>query len=69
MLPLPQYGMENELGSVEVGKKADFAIFSADPLTMENTPNNLQTIRTIATVHNGKYFANPDANQPPIWPN
>lgn len=63
-----EYGLDQELGSVEVGKRAEFAIFSADPLTMESTPNNLSTIRTIATVHNGTYFANPNADEPPIWP-
>jgi predicted amidohydrolase YtcJ len=64
-----EYGLDNELGSIEVGKTADFVILSADPLAMENTPNDLSTIRTIATVHNGTYFANPNASQPPIWPN
>ncbi len=64
-----EYGLESELGSVEVGKKADFVIFSADPLSMESTPDNLQTIRTIATIHNGTYFPNPNASQTPIWPN
>ena len=63
-----EYGLDDELGSIEVGKKADFVIFSADPLSMENTPHDLSTIRTIATVHNGNYFANPDAAQTPIWP-
>ena len=63
-----EYSLDNKLGSIEVGKQADFVILSADPLKMEATPSDLSTIRTIATVHNGSYFANSNVEQTPIWP-
>lgn len=63
-----QYGLEEQLGSIEAGKTADFVILSDNPLDMEHNPGRLKTIRVIATVSHGRYFANPNADQTPIWP-
>ncbi|HVE85015.1 MAG TPA: amidohydrolase family protein [Myxococcales bacterium] len=62
------YGLENSLGSIEVGKTADLVQLSANPLSMEENPDDLKGIRVLGTVHRGKPFANPDAALPPIWP-
>jgi predicted amidohydrolase YtcJ len=63
-----QYGMEKQLGSITPGFTADLVFLSADPLSMENDPDNLSSIRVLGTVHRGTFIANPNANQPPIWP-
>jgi predicted amidohydrolase YtcJ len=63
-----QYGLENQLGTIEPGFTADMVFLSADPLSMESTPNDLQSIRVLATVHHGQYLANPNDTQTPIWP-
>jgi len=47
------YGLESSLGSIEVGKTADLVQLSANPLSMENAPEQLKTIRVIGTVHHG----------------
>ncbi len=39
-----QIGMSEILGSVEVGKKADFTVFEEDPLQKENLPEAFMTI-------------------------
>lgn len=62
------YGLEDQLGSIETGKIADLVILSENPLAMENNPDGLKNIRVLGTVHRGKSFANPHANEPPIWP-
>ena len=62
------YGLENELGSIEPGKTADLVILSANPLEMEGNPDRLKSVRVLATVHLGKQFDNPEANEAPIWP-
>lgn len=62
------YGLESSLGSIEEGKTADLVQLSANPLSMETDPDQLKTVRVLATVHNGKYLPNPDAKLPPIWP-
>jgi predicted amidohydrolase YtcJ len=63
-----QYGLQQERGSIKVGKHADFAILSEDPLSMEGRPNQLKTLRVLATVHDGTYRKNPLGDDLPIWP-
>jgi predicted amidohydrolase YtcJ len=63
-----QYGLENQLGAIEAGFTADLVVLSADPLSMESSPDGLMTIQVNATVHHGTYLANPNAGQTPIWP-
>jgi predicted amidohydrolase YtcJ len=63
-----QYGRDQEMGTIESGKYADLVILSADPMSMENNPDDLKTIRTIATVRHGAYIANPNAADTPVWP-
>jgi len=62
------YGLDKEMGSIEVGKEANFVFLSADPLSMENTPNELKNIHVLATMYRGRYHANPHALEAPIWP-
>ena len=62
------YGLEGQVGSIEVGKTADFVQLSEDPRKMEDTPDDLKRIRVIGTVHRGRFIANPNAVHPPIWP-
>jgi|GEM_PF-3222908 len=62
------YGLEGQVGSIEVGKTADFVQLSEDPRKMEDTPDDLKRIRVIGTVHRGRFIANPNAEAPPIWP-
>jgi predicted amidohydrolase YtcJ len=63
-----QYGMETDLGTVEAGKTADLVILSENPLDMELDPDRLKTIRVLGTIRHGTFFANPNADQTPIWP-
>ena len=65
-----QYGMENQRGTLEVGKIADMVLLSENPLGEETVknPDNLKNIRVLGTVRYGTSFPNPDADQPPIWP-
>lgn len=54
-------GMETELGSIEAGKLADFAVLDRDPY--EVGVNGLRDIRVWGTVFEGKLFqAKPPAN-------
>lgn len=62
------YGLEDEVGSLEVGKIADMVVLSANPLSMEDDPDQLSTIQIQKTVHRGKIYENPNAGQAPIWP-
>ncbi|HKY62250.1 MAG TPA: amidohydrolase [bacterium] len=62
------YGLEEEVGSLEVGKFADLVVLSANPLSMEADPDQLSTIQIQKTVHRGKVYDNPKADDPPIWP-
>lgn len=49
-----QYALENEIGSIKTGKKADFVILEKNPLKTE--PINLKDIKIVATVFEGKFF-------------
>ncbi len=49
--PAWQYRLDHEIGSIAVGKKADFAILSDDPYTVE--PATIADIEVIATVFEG----------------
>ena len=62
------YGLEEKVGSIEVGKVADLVELSANPLAMEEHPDGLKNIQILGTVHRGRFFANPNAGQAPIWP-
>jgi predicted amidohydrolase YtcJ len=62
------YGLESRMGSLSIGKAGDMTILSENPLSMEAKPDGLKSIRVLGTVHQGRHFPNPDAEQPPIWP-
>lgn len=47
-------GLENEIGSIRAGKKADFAVLAEDPF--ESPPENLRNIRVLGTVFEGVPF-------------
>ena len=47
-------GKENEMGSIEIGKKANFTVFAQDPLTVD--PKNLKDIAPVATIFEGKVY-------------
>jgi hypothetical protein len=47
-----QYGEDAQKGSIEVGKLADFAVLSGNPLTVP--PASIQTIRVAETIKEGK---------------
>jgi predicted amidohydrolase YtcJ len=49
--------MENEIGSIEVGKRADFAILEDDPTEVE--PEKLKDVRVWGTVLGGDVFPGP----------
>ncbi|MBI3990778.1 MAG: amidohydrolase [Candidatus Omnitrophica bacterium] len=46
--------LENEIGSIKPGKKADFTILAEDPLKAD--PIRLKDIKIVAKVFNGKYY-------------
>ena len=48
------FGMENEIGSIKAGKKADFTILAEDPLKVD--PIKLKDIKIVGKVFNGKYY-------------
>lgn len=47
-----QYGEELRKGSIELGKQADFALLSKDPLSVD--PDALRTLRVCATFQEGR---------------
>ena len=49
--------LDEELGSIEVGKRADFAVLDDDPLTV--APEKLKDVRVWGTVLGGKVFEAP----------
>ena len=49
-------GLEDEIGSIEIGKKADFTVLASDPLTVPS--NSIKDIKVVATVQNGVVFKN-----------
>ncbi len=50
--PAWQHFEENEKGSIEVGKQADFVILSADPLTID--PLTIADIKVLETINDGQ---------------
>ena len=52
-------GLDGELGSIECGKRADFAVLEDDPF--EIAPERLKEVRVWGTVQGGRPFAAADA--------
>jgi predicted amidohydrolase YtcJ len=50
--------MDDEIGSIEVGKKADFAVLNDDPTTIE--PESLKDVSVWGVVQGGRVFAAAD---------
>ena len=49
-------GMDNEVGSIRAGKKADFAVLDSDPF--EIAPERIRDIKVLGTMFEGRYFPN-----------
>ncbi len=56
------YGEEATKGSIDVGKLADFAILSGNPLTV--VPASIETIRVVETIKEGKTVWKRPAGEP-----
>lgn len=50
--------LDHEVGSIECGKHADFAVLDDDPLAVP--PERLKDVRVWGTVHGGRVFAAAD---------
>ena len=50
--------LDDELGSIEVGKRADFAVLEDDPTEIDET--NLKDVRVWGTVQDGRIFGATD---------
>ena len=50
-------GLENEIGSIRAGKRADFVVLEADPMTVPG--DALRQIKVKATVFAGEPFPTP----------
>jgi len=44
-------GRENEIGSIRAGKRADFVVLDADPMTVPGA--DLRDIKVLATIFDG----------------
>ena len=47
--------LDSEIGSIEVGKKADFAVLEDDPYDV--SPEKIKDIKVWGTVQNGRIFS------------
>jgi hypothetical protein len=56
------YGEQATKGSVEVGKLADLAILSGNPLTV--APASIETLRVVETIKEGKTVWKRPAGEP-----
>jgi predicted amidohydrolase YtcJ len=63
-----QYRLSRQMGTITTGKLANLVVMSANPLLMEDSPDDLRTIRILATVHKGRFRRNPFAREQPIRP-
>jgi len=50
--------LDGEIGSIECGKHADFAVLEDDPTTI--APDKLKDVRVWGTVQGGRIFAATD---------
>ena len=63
-----QYGLSSKRGTITPGKAADMVVLSKNPLSLEDSPDELRHVRVLGTVHNGRYRKNPVRFAAPIWP-
>ena len=52
--PAIAHGISHEIGSIEIGKRADFAVLNEDPF--ESKPTDLKDIAVWGTVQTGRIF-------------